>query len=88
MLRKLDFPRGILVPRGRATFGQHQDRGRGRYVMYGELYCPQYNYDTVLTLLKCLSNDPGKNCTIFYCSDAISFPHIETVVFLGEEFLN
>ena len=35
-----------------------------------------------------LSNDPGKNCTIFYCSDAISFPHIETVVFLGQEFLN
>ena len=37
---------------------------------------------------KLLSNDPGKNCTIFYCSDAISFPHIETVVFLGQEFLN
>ena len=39
-------------------------------------------------LLWHLSNDPGKNCTIFYCSDAISFPHIEKVVFLGQEFLN
>ena len=42
----------------------------------------------VQLLLVNLSNDPGKNCTIFYCSDATSFPHIETVVFLGQEFLN
>ena len=41
-----------------------------------------------VTDVKYLSDDPGKNCTIFYCSDAISFPHIETVVFLGQEFLN
>ena len=35
-----------------------------------------------------LSNDPGKNCTIFYCSAAINFPHIETVVFSDQEFIN
>ena len=35
-----------------------------------------------------LSDDPGKNCTIFYCSAAISFPHIETVVFSDQEFIN
>ena len=28
-----------------------------------------------------LSNDPGKNCTIFYCSAAIGSPHVGTVVF-------
>ena len=42
----------------------------------------------ILVIAVCLSNDPGKNCTIFYCSDAINFPHIGTVVFLGQEFLN
>ena len=35
-----------------------------------------------------LSNDPSKNCTIFYCFAAISFPHIETVVFSDQEFIN
>ena len=35
-----------------------------------------------------LSNDPGKKYTIFYCSAAISFPHIETVVFSDQEFIN
>ena len=35
-----------------------------------------------------LHNDPGNNCTIFYCSAAISFPHIETVVFSDQEFIN
>ena len=35
-----------------------------------------------------ISNDPGKKCTIFYCSAAISFPHIETVVFSDQEFIN
>jgi len=28
-----------------------------------------------------LSNDPDKNCSIFYYSVAIRFPHIKTVVF-------
>ena len=33
-----------------------------------------------------LSNDPGKNCTIFYCPAAI--PHSETVMFSDQEFIN
>ena len=37
---------------------------------------------------KVLSNDPGKNYSIFYCSAAIRFPHIETVVFSDQEFIN
>ena len=36
----------------------------------------------------CLSNDPDKNCSIFYCSAAIHFPHVETVVFSDQEFIN
>ena len=32
-----------------------------------------------------LSNDPDKNCSIFYCSAAIRLLHIETVVFLDGE---
>ena len=39
-------------------------------------------------LFYCLSNDPDKHCSIFYCSAAIRFPHIETVVFSDEEFIN
>ena len=35
-----------------------------------------------------LSNDPGKNYSIFYCSAAIRFSHVETVVFSDEEFIN
>ena len=35
-----------------------------------------------------LSNDPGKNCTIFHCCAAISFPHVETVVFSDQELIN
>ena len=35
-----------------------------------------------------LSNDPDKNCSIFYCSVAIRFPHVETVVFSDQEFIN
>ena len=35
-----------------------------------------------------LSNDPGKNSTIFYCSAAISFPHVEKVLFSDQEFIN
>ena len=35
-----------------------------------------------------LSNDPGKNCTILYCSAALSFPHVETVLFSYQEFIN
>ena len=35
-----------------------------------------------------LSNDPDKNNSIFYCSAAIRFPHIETVVFSDQEFIN
>ena len=35
-----------------------------------------------------LSNDPDKNCSIFYCSAAIRFPHVETVVCVEEEFIN
>ena len=31
-----------------------------------------------------LSNDPDKNCSIFYCSAAICFSHIEIVVFHTE----
>ena len=43
----------------------------------------------VPNLMLLLSNDPGKNSTIFYCSAAIiSFPHIETVVFSDQEFIN
>ena len=34
-----------------------------------------------------LSNDPDKNCSIFFCSEAICFPHIKTVVFSYEEFI-
>ena len=34
-----------------------------------------------------LSNDPDKNCSIFYCSAAIRFPEVETVMFLDEEFI-
>ena len=39
-------------------------------------------------LFYCLSNDQDKNCSIFYCSAAIRFPHIEMVVFTDEEFIN
>ena len=35
-----------------------------------------------------LSNDPGKNCPIFYCSAAIRFPHVEKVLFSDQEFIN
>ena len=35
-----------------------------------------------------LSNDPDKKYSIFYCSAAIRFPHIETVVFSDQEFIN
>ena len=35
-----------------------------------------------------LSNDPDKNCSIFYCFAAIRFPHVETVAFSDEEFIN
>ena len=35
-----------------------------------------------------LSNDPDKNCSIFYCSAAIRFPHVETVVFSDQEFID
>ena len=35
-----------------------------------------------------LSNDPDKNYSIFYCSAAIRFPHIETVVFSDQELSN
>ena len=35
-----------------------------------------------------LSNDPDKNYSIFYCSAAILFPHIETVVLSDQEFIN
>ena len=35
-----------------------------------------------------LSNDPDKNYSIFYCSAAIRIPHIETVVFSVQEFIN
>ena len=35
-----------------------------------------------------LSNDPDKNDSVFYCSAAIGFPHIETVVFSDQEFIN
>ena len=35
-----------------------------------------------------LSNDPDKNYSIFYCSAEIRFPHIETVVFSDQEFIN
>ena len=35
-----------------------------------------------------LCNDPDKNYSIFYCSAAIRFPHVETVVFSDQEFLN
>ena len=34
------------------------------------------------------SNDPDKNCSIFYCSAAIRSPHVETVLFSDEEFFN
>ena len=36
-------------------------------------------------------DDPDKNCTvalIFYCSAAIRFPRVQTVVFSDEEFIN
>ena len=36
----------------------------------------------------CLSSDPDKNYSIFYCSVAISFPHIEMVMFSDQEFIN
>jgi len=35
-----------------------------------------------------LSNDPDKNCSIFYRSVAIRFPHIEMVVFSYKECIN
>ena len=35
-----------------------------------------------------LSNDPDKNCSIFYCSAAICFPHVEIVVFSYAECIN
>ena len=35
-----------------------------------------------------LSDDPDKNYSIFYCSAAIRFPHIEMVVFSDQEFIN
>ena len=35
-----------------------------------------------------VSNDPDKNYSIFYCSVAICFPHIETVMFSDQEFIN
>ena len=35
-----------------------------------------------------LSNDPDKNCSIFYCSAAICFPPIEIVVFSNGECIN
>ena len=35
-----------------------------------------------------LSNDPDKNCSIFYCSAAICFSHIEIVVFSYGECIN
>ena len=35
-----------------------------------------------------LSNDLDNNYSIFYCSAAIRFPHIETVVFSDQEFIN
>ena len=35
-----------------------------------------------------LSNDPDKNCSIFYCCAAIRFPHVETVVFSDQELIN
>ena len=41
-----------------------------------------------LTIITMLSNDPGKNCTIFYCSAEIRFPHFETVLFSDQEFIN
>ena len=41
-----------------------------------------------LTIITMLSNDPGKNCTIFYCSAEIRFPHVETVLFSDQEFIN
>ena len=41
-----------------------------------------------LTIITMLSNDQGKNCTIFYCSAEIRFPHVETVLFSDQEFIN
>ena len=38
--------------------------------------------------LVALSNDPDKNCSIFYCSAAIRFPRVETVECAEEEFIN
>ena len=35
-----------------------------------------------------LRNDPDKNCSVFYCSAAIHFPHIETVLISYREFIN
>ena len=35
-----------------------------------------------------LSDDPDKNCSIFYCSAAIRFPRVETVECAEEEFIN
>ena len=40
------------------------------------------------TIITMLSNDPGKNCTIFICSVEIRFPHVETVLFSDQEFIN
>ena len=36
----------------------------------------------------CLSNRPDKNYSIFYCSAAVRFPHIERVMFSDQEFIN
>ena len=41
-----------------------------------------------LTIITTLSNDPGKNSTIFCCSAEIRFPHVETVLFSDQEFIN
>ena len=60
----------------------------GFFFFFGLSNLEMKNVSKLAIIGALLSNDPGKNCTIFYCFDAISFPHIETVVFLGQEFLN
>ena len=49
---------------------------------------PQVPLNLQQTLREDLSKDPDKNYSIFYCSVAIHFPHIETILFSDGEFIN
>ena len=64
------------------------EQGKGPGVPMFPLASINQPLSPTLTEIRILSSIPAKNCSIFYCSVAIRFPHVETVMFSDEEFIN